>query len=99
MRTSRKVSANTHFEEWWFKTFFYSTAKAAYIIPTLIQASFLQETGLLCIKRNSYGCVMPQQRMAPYFSILNPIYINVPVSITAADLLQPFLYVIPMIRQ
>jgi hypothetical protein len=51
MRTSRKVSANTHFEEWWFKTFFYSTANVAHIILTSIQTSFLQETGLLCIKR------------------------------------------------
>jgi hypothetical protein len=32
MRTYRMVSANTHFEKWWFKTFFYSTAMAAYII-------------------------------------------------------------------
>jgi hypothetical protein len=35
------VSANTHFEEWWFKTFFYSTAKAAYIsIPINRPTSF-----------------------------------------------------------
>jgi hypothetical protein len=49
MRTYRMVSANTHFEEWWFKTFFYSTAKAAYIIMNLIQASFLLEAVFLYI--------------------------------------------------
>jgi hypothetical protein len=35
---NRIVSANTHFEEWWFKTFLLGTAMAAYI--------FNIETGL-----------------------------------------------------
>jgi hypothetical protein len=30
-RTYRKISANTHFEKWWFKTFYKNTAEAAYL--------------------------------------------------------------------
>jgi hypothetical protein len=39
-RTCRKVSANTHFEEWWFKTFLYEYGKCGYIFVSQNQLPF-----------------------------------------------------------
>jgi uncharacterized phage-like protein YoqJ len=48
-RTYRKISANTHFEKWWFKTFYKNTAEAAYL-HKLHSVSFQWKLAFLFIR-------------------------------------------------